>query len=147
MKFELPLRILLIKPTPKVDFGLQKGSGKNYETVQIQQTVSGDLSFTCMVLFSGDKSTDEYPKTGGPFVHGPAGGKFIYINIGVSAGQTHSLWNRRLKIPLTGITWEMTDALLADSGRSIVTHVAGTGKDGSPNCATVKPFSGWEISS
>ena len=32
-----------------------------------------------------------------------------------------------------------------ESNLIIETHVPGTGKDGTPNCATVKPFAGWKV--
>jgi uncharacterized protein DUF5990 len=36
--------------------------------------------------------------------------------------------------------------IIADSSLVLQTKVPGTGKDGGPNCATVKPFSGWHLS-
>ena len=78
-------------------------------------------------------------------MQGPAGNKFIYINIGASAGQIKSPWNRRLKIPLTGISEDTRSKLLADINYFLETKVAGTSKDGSPSCATPKPFDGWKI--
>lgn len=144
MESEITLEIILIKPTPAVVFGLQKGSGNNYETVQKQMSTSNDLSFTFTIKVKGDPVKDKFPKLSGPFVQGPTDNKFVYIDIGTYAGQTDTVWSRRLKIPLTGITWEDIDSLT--SGNSMLqTRVAGTGKDGGPNCATVKPFEGWHI--
>jgi len=80
-------------------------------------------------------------------VQGPTNGRFIYIGIGTLAGQLGSIWSRRLKIPLQGITWEMIEQLLDDSNSILETRVPGTGKDGTPNCATVKPFDGWYVTS
>ena len=50
------------------------------------------------------------------------------------------MWNRRLKIPLVGITQSQIDEILITQG-VLETSVPGTGKDGGPNCATVKPVS------
>jgi hypothetical protein len=36
MESEITLQITLIKPTPNIVFGLQKGTGTNYATVQKQ---------------------------------------------------------------------------------------------------------------
>jgi len=139
----ITLQIILIKPTPGVMFGLQKGSGSNFETVQKQIPVSNDLSFKFTITVKGDRSKDKYPKFSGSFVQGPADNRFVYIDIGTYAGQPGSIWSRRLKIPLTGIAWKDIDSL---SERSMLqTSVPGTGKDGGPNCATVKPFAGWYI--
>src|SRR5918993_6107791 len=142
MDRELTLRIILEKPTAVVDFGLQKGHGSNYETVQTQRSVGKDLRFEGTVRVAGAK--DGSPNFLGPFAQGPAGQKFIYIDIGTYAGQTETCWSRRLKIPLYGIAWKMIDEVI--EGKSLLeTRVAGKGKDGSPSCATPKPFSGWKL--
>ncbi|SDC23305.1 DUF5990 family protein [Pedobacter soli] len=142
---ELPLKITLIKPTPGVDFALQKGSGNIYESVQKQNVSSGDISFSFSLIAKGTRGVDAFPRLSGAFVQGPANGKFIYIGIGTYAGQTNTSWSRRLKIPLTGISWEMLDQLTSDTKSVLYTQVPGTGKDGGPNCATVKPFDGWAV--
>lgn len=140
---EIALQIILNNPTPNVVFGLQEGSGSNYKTVQKQISTFDYLSFTFSVKVKGDKTIDSSPKFTGSFVQGPAAGKFVYIDIGKTAGQFDSIWSRRLKVPLTGITWNDIESL---SGNSMLqTIVPGTGKDGGPNCATVKPFTGWHI--
>ena len=145
MDIEITLQIVLLQPTPGVDFGLQKGAGNNYETIQKQRSDSKDLSFTFTIKIKGDKAQDKLPKLAGSFVQGPTNGKFIYIDIGTYAGQTDTSWSRRLKVPLTGITWEDIDQLIADPNSIMQATVPGTGKDGGPNCATVKPFDGWKI--
>lgn len=91
----------------------------------------------------GDRGKD--PSLTGPYVQGPAGGKFVYIDIGTYAGQTGTHWARRLKIPLTGIKWNTVDKLQANAALVLQTAVPGIGKDGGPNCATVKPFDGWAV--
>jgi len=139
----ITLQIILIKPTKGVDFGLQKGSGNNYETIQKQRSDDQDLLFKFPVNVKGERDKDPLPKFSGHFVHGPATSKFIYIDIGTCAGQTNTCWSRRLKIPLTGITWEDIDKLIAHPDLILETIVPGTGRDGGPNCATVKPFDGW----
>jgi hypothetical protein len=143
MESEITLQIILIKPTPNVIFGLQKGSGNNYETVQKQIFTSSDLSFTFTVKVKGDRSKEELPKFSGNFVQGPVDNKFVYIDIGTYAGQSDTIWSRRLKIPLTGITWKDIDSLSSNSRLQSI--VPGTGRDGGPNCATVKPFGGWHL--
>lgn len=114
METEVTFQIVLLKPIPGVDFGLQKGGGSNYETVQKQRSDSKDLSFKFTVKVKGDKAKDSSPKLAGNFVQGPANGKFIYIDIGTYAGQTGTPWARRLKVPLAGITWKEIDRLIAD---------------------------------
>ncbi len=67
---------------------------------------------------------DDLPNFAGPFVQGPAGERFVYIDIGTYAGQTNTPWSRRLKIPLSGITWDMLR-----SGKVLVARIPGPGKD------------------
>ena len=145
MEFEITLRIILLQPTAGVVFGLQKGSGSDYETIQKQTSDSKDLLFSFEIKTKGERSKDSSPKLSGPFVQGPTAGKFVYIDIGTCAGQTGTPWSRRLKIPLTGITWNMVDQIVADPNLVLECRVPGTGKDGGPNCATVKLFDGWKL--
>jgi hypothetical protein len=145
MESQISLQIILLKPTPTVDFGLQAGSGSNYETVQKQRSCSQDLVFRFTTKIKGDRQKDQAPKLWGPFVQGSSGDKFVYIDIGACAGQADSTWSRRLKIPLTGITWNDVDKLNATPNSILETSVPGTGRDGGPNCATIKPFNGWHF--
>ena len=144
MERELTLRIVLEKPPADVDFGLQKGRGTNYETIQKQRSKEKDLHFELTVGVKESRK-DDLPTLLGPFAQGPPAQRFIYIGIGTYAGQRDSCWSRRLKIPLSGVTWEMVDKVLADPKSVLETRVPGTGKDGGPTCATVKPFAGWKL--
>ena len=102
---EISLRIVLRKPTAGVDFGLQKGRGSKYEVVQKQRSAGKDLEFEFSVGVKTDK--DGAPDFSGPFVQGPRGDRYFYIDIGTYAGQTDSCWSRRLKIPLEGVPGKM----------------------------------------
>ena len=139
---ELTFRIILESPPPGVDYGLQKGGGSDYEVTQKQRSKSGDLRFEFTARVKEGK--DGQPVLLGPFVHGPPGERFVYLDIGTYAGQTDTPWSRRLKIPLRGITWDVVKQA-SRAAQCLETHVAGKAKDGSPSCATVKPFSGWKI--
>jgi len=137
------LRIVLEQPTAGVDFGLQKGHGSAYEVVAKQRSKGGDLEFEFTITVKAGKDT--LPNFAGPFVQGPAGERFVYINIGTYAGQTNTPWSRRLKIPLSGITWDMLR-----SARVLVAHIPGTGKDAGPSCAyewrkRVSPSWQWQL--
>lgn len=144
MENELTFRIVLESPPAGVDFALQKGKGSKYEIVQKQRSASGDLrfKFTARAISDGN---GEAPNLLGPFVHGPPDERFVYIGIGTFAGQTGTEWSRRLKVPLSGITAGSVERAVRDSGAVFETRVPGTGKDGGPNCATVKPFLGWKL--
>jgi hypothetical protein len=143
MNQELPIRIILEGPPIGVDFGIQKGSGNQYETIQKQRSNNNDLCFEFKISIKESKTS--LPNFTGQYVQGPLNERFIYIDIGTCAGQIGSVWSRRLKIPLRDISSETIKLLLTDSSFMLETKIPGTGKDGGPNCATVKPFSGWHL--
>ncbi len=145
MEHILTVKIILEKPTPGVDYGLQEGKGNDFKTIQTKRGNGKDLEFKCSVRvnFTDDKN----PVFLGPCTQGPPGHRFIYIDIGTCAGQKDSCWSRRLKIPLSDITVEMIQQVLSDPKKFIETIVPGSGKGGGPNCGTVKPFNGWKLKS
>ena len=143
MDKELMLRIVLENPPPGIDFGLQKGSGNKYETIQKQRSKDNDLNFELTVKIKNTASAQ--PIFLGPFVQGSSTERFIYIDIGRIAGQLNTVWSRRLKVPLVGITHDMINKVLTGTNLLLEAKVPGTGKDGGPNCATVKPFGGWQL--
>jgi hypothetical protein len=138
MENELEFVIILEKPPAGVDYGLQQGGGSNYQTIQTQRSTGRDLRFKFSLRVREGK--DGRPNFLGPFAQGPAHERFVYLDIGTYAGQTDTAWSRRLKVPLRDITWEMIERK-----KVLETRVSGAAKDGSPNCATVKPFAGWTV--
>jgi hypothetical protein len=138
---EFPLRIVLDTPPVGVMFALQRGKAE-----LVSQTIAtgDDLQFEFVVRAGGRE--EEWPNFLGPFVQGPRGGRFIYVNSGTSAGQANSCWTRRAKIALKGIGWDLIDRALAAPGRVLEARIAGRGRDGGPACATV-PLLGerWKI--
>ncbi len=143
-EIEMPIRIILVDPPPGVDFGIQEGKGNDYKTIQVQRSKASDLQFECSIAVK-DNRTDGPPNFVGTVVQGPPTGRFIYIDIGKSAGQINSCWQRRIKIPLQEITWEMIDSLVDAPKRILQATIPGTDKDGGPSCATVKPIDGWRV--
>ena len=62
--------------------------------------------------------------------------RFVYIRVGKSAGDPTSPWDRRMKVDIHDIPAEILGDAVA--GRGVVELVVhGTGRDGSPACATV----------
>lgn len=143
-EFVVPLRIVLVDPPPGVDFGIQEGKGNDYRTIAVQRSKAGNLALECTIHVKGDR-TDGPPNFAGPISQGPPNGRFIYIDIGKSAGQVDSCWQRRIKVPLEGISWEMVDSVVEKPKRCLQARIPGTGKDGGPICATVKPSKGWTV--
>lgn len=126
---EKTLRIILKEVMPGVDFALQNGHGSKYQPVQRQRaSKKTDLSFEFPVTIKTDKRGD--PDFAGGFVQGGRGDRYVYIDIGTYAGQSGTSWSRRLKVPLSRITWD-----LINSSSILVGEIPGTGKDGGPSCA------------
>jgi len=141
---EVGFRIILQKPPAGVDFGLQMGKGANNVTVQKQRSKGTDLRFEfTLAVVTAQKGG--LPDFRGPGVQGRPGERFVYLDIGRYAGQTNSPWGRRLKVPLAGSTQALVARASADPGAILETRVPGTGRDGGPSCATVKPFDGWKL--
>ena len=138
------MKIVVEGPTNGVDYGVQKGRGNDYETVQTQRSAAHeDMEFEFTLRVNEGK--DGQPNFLGPFAQGPAGGRFVYLDIGTLAGQKDSAWSRRLKIPLAGINWNMVKEAIKKQ-QPLETHVRGRGgPDGGPTCGTIKPFSGWHV--
>jgi|SRR5215217_1825123 len=143
MERQVTLRVIVERPPGGVDIGVQEGHGNNYKTVQTQRLTKQDLRFEFPIRVKEGKNGE--PNFLGAFAQGPATNRFIYLDIGTFAGQTNTQWSRRLKIPLTGITWPMIERA-SDASVIIETRVPGTGRDGGPTCGTVKQFSGWVLS-
>lgn len=141
MTKELTLKIILENPTAGVAYGIQKGKGSNYETIQKQISNSNDLHFELIIAVK--RYEDNEPVFAGPLVQGASKDQFIYIDIGTYAGQENSCWSRRLKIPLKSISKDIIDKL--SPGHVLLAVVQGTGKDGGPTCGTIKPFEGWKV--
>ena len=140
---DVRLRIVLVASPAGVDFGVQDGKGNNYTTIQKQRSKGADLSFEFTVKVKNNRD-DGLPVFLGPLTQGPVTSRFIYIDIGKLAGQSDSCWERRIKVPLSGITWDMIQQVSADPKAVLEAHLPGTAKDGGPSCATVRPIQGWK---
>jgi len=139
MTRELTVRIIVEQPPPEIDFALQKGKGNTYEAIQKQRSDGQDLLFEFRASLK--EGISGVAALGGPFVQGPPGQRFVYIDIGTYAGQTGSSVGRRMKIPLEGIP-----AKFIRAGHVLEARVPGTGRDGGPNCAAVRDLRGWTVS-
>ncbi|HJW16373.1 MAG TPA: DUF5990 family protein [Flavisolibacter sp.] len=141
---DLTLQIALENSPKGVLFGIQKGSGSQYETIQAQSGNGETLNFECTIRLKKDQNGRV--DFSGPMVQGPPGVRFIYIDIGTAAGQHGSEWSRRLKIPLSGYLHPGDDLTSLPADITFKAGINGIGKDGTPACGTVKNFEGWKIS-
>lgn len=130
---ELTLRITLQQPPPGVPFAVQRGKE---EIVDALQSSGCDLTFEVPVAVKSGR--DGSPDFSGPFVQGPPGGRFVYICSGKRAGGLLSPWERRAKVPLGAITWELIRLAERIPHPCLAVSFAGTMKDGGPVCTSIR---------
>jgi|SRR5262245_43308805 len=140
---DIPVRLVLVGPPKGVAFGVQKGRGEESEAVSVQQSRDGDLTFDFSLTLKN--ADDSPPNFTGPFAQGPKGDRFVYIGVGTFAGQKDSCWSRRIKIPLKGISKTLVRDVSSKPGHALVVRIPGTGRDGTPSCATVKSLDDWKV--
>jgi len=126
---EIPLRIVIDNPVPGVLHSLQAKDGNPLDP---QRSTSGEpLAFDFKIRvapgpkFFGDQVRREGPER-----------RFIYVRVGQSAGDFSSPWSRRMKIDIHDLDQQLFDRAAAGQG-VLAIAVNGTGKDGTPACATV----------
>ena len=143
MKRQVNFRLIVEMPLAGVSYAVQRGRSDLLPPVRSSRA---QLSFE-FPLTLADIDADP-PRFTGEFAHGPARKRFIYVNTGTMAGQQHSCWTRRAKVPL----YEIQRSLLAEvlkataGGLVLEARIQGVGKDGGPACATVPILSDWSIS-
>lgn len=142
LRLELPLRIVVRHPPLGVVFAVQGGKEALHPpTRSSQQALVFEVSIEV-----DPASSNGPPRLLGPIVQGPPLGRFLYVNSGNRAGQQGSCWDRRAKVPLGGITWELIRAQQAAPESTLEAEIAGTAKDGGPCCATVPLLGGgWRV--
>jgi hypothetical protein len=128
---EIPMRIVIEQPVGGVLHSLQ---AKDDHPLDPKCSKAGEaLTFDFLVRvgpgakFFGDQVRREGPER-----------RFVYIRVGQAAGDPESPWTRRMKIDIHDIEPELLDAAVNDA-RRIEISIIGTGKDGTPACATVRP--------
>ncbi|THD34775.1 MAG: hypothetical protein E7773_14020 [Sphingomonas sp.] len=127
---EIRFRIVIEQPVPGVRHSLQTG---DTGVLDPKESKAGEpLTFDFPVRVApGPKFFGDQVRREGPVR------RFVYIRIGQSAGDHGSEWTRRMKIDVQDTPQELLDRAMAGEGAVELT-VGGTGKDGTPACATVK---------
>jgi hypothetical protein len=142
MEAEVPLRLTVRRPLAGVALGVQRGRD---ELLAPLRASDGCTVFELSARAAG-VLPDGRPRLLGPFMQGPPAGRFVYVNVGRRAGQPDSPWDRRAKVPLTGISAAILDAWRGQPGAMLSAEIDGIGRDGGPACAAVKLLgNGWHI--
>lgn len=142
MPDSVPFRLVLRDPPPGVEFRLQSGKA---DLVPATRQEGGALEFD-FVLRLRPPTAAEPVRFGGPLVQGRPGGRFLYLNSGSYAGQAGTPWARRAKVSLQGLGPALVGRAQASPGARITGHLAGTGRDGGPVCAsTPLEGAGWSL--
>lgn len=127
---EVPFRIVIENPVPGVRHSLQTGDTGVLDPKESKTGEPLTFDFPVRVApgpkFFGDQVRREGPTR-----------RFVYIRIGTAAGDHASAWTRRMKIDIHDTPQDLLDRAIAGEGIVELT-VDGTGKDGTPACATVK---------
>ena len=127
---EIRMRIVIEQPVPGVLHSLQSGDDKVLDPKASKAGEALAFDFPLRVApgpkFFGDQVRREGPER-----------RFVYIRIGTMAGDHRSPWSRRMKIDVHDIAPDLLDRAMA--GGVIELVIDGTGKDGTPACATVRP--------
>lgn len=126
---EVAMRIVIEQPVAGVRHSLQDKDGGPLDPKASGAGEPLSFDFTIRVgpgpKFYGEQVRREGPQR-----------RFVYIRVGDLAGDHASPWSRRMKIDIHDIGQDLLDAAAMGDGR-IALSVNGTGKDGTPACATV----------
>jgi hypothetical protein len=126
---EIQMRIVIEQPVTGVPYSLQS---KDDGPLGAKRSVSGEaLEFDFPVkVAAGPRFFGEQVRREGPVR------RFVYIRIGQLAGDPSSPWSRRIKVDIHDLAEDLLNRAAAAEG-VIELRVAGTGRDGTPACATV----------
>ncbi|MGY4398106.1 hypothetical protein ACVWZA_003308 [Sphingomonas sp. UYAg733] len=130
-QIEIRLRIVVEQPVAGVLHSLQSGDDLPLDP---KRSDAGEpLAFDFPIrIASGPKFFGDQVRREGPER------RFVYIRVGQAAGDRSSPWGRRMKIDIHDIEQSLLDQAAAGGG-VIEISVNGTGDDGTPACATVRP--------
>jgi len=140
-RFDLPLCIVVEEPVRGLALALQRGQAGKATLLPPARNSSASVAFDLEVTVDGSLP-DGRPRLLGPFVQGPPDARFVYLAVGMRAGQVESPWDGRVKVPLGGLGWDQIEEL-APKGR-LVARMAGQSSKGGPALASVQLLApGW----
>ena len=139
VEYQVTLRLVLLSPLSDVLYCLEDDQGRFVSTTK---STGHDIVFDFPALVKPNRRSKK-PNFTGPFSRGTPAKRFFYINIGQSAGQKDSPWQRRAKVWISGwpkyvqpppaeITWPMVHQVAAETSKVLMTEYRGPADDGSP---------------
>jgi len=128
----VPFRILVHDAPIGVQFALQSGTD---QLLQAVIATAEDLQFEFDLRVQ--LGPDALPNFLGPCAQGPRDARFVYLGSGTRAGQLGTPWDRRAKLGLRTIGWDLLDQLEKTPGGVLETLIPGRAKDGGPVCASI----------
>ena len=138
----LSLRITVVDPPPDILWALQL---RQDELVKPTSNTKTRISFDFTVDVVEISSSRGF-RLRGPAVQGRPGERFVYLRIGVYAGQVGTPIARRAKIGLEGISRKLVEAAKKKRSGVLEVQFAGTDRKGEPACATVPLLgAGWHV--
>jgi hypothetical protein len=141
-KIEVPIRAVIDNPPAGVAWAYQRSKGDLSNLVAPTRTEANRLVFEFSL--QAEPAMDGGVRWLGPGVQGPPDRRFFYLNSGTYAGEQHPTYGRRAKISLMSLSWPMIESLTP--GQALEIRFAGTGSDGGPACASIKPTPpGWRV--
>ena len=127
---EIRVRIVIEQPVVGVLHSLQSGDTGILDPKRSAKGEPLTFDFPLRVA-PGPKFFGDQVRREGPLR------RFVYIRVGQAAGDHASEWSRRMKIDVHDTPQDLLDHAVAGAGVLELT-VEGTGKDGTPACATVQ---------
>lgn len=138
----LSLRISVADPPANIVYALQLGQD---EMAKPTSSTIARISFDFNVEVIEDSSPRGF-RLRGPAVQGRPGGRFVYLRIGLYAGQMGTHIARRAKIGLEGISRKLLEGVKKKGSCVLEVEFAGTDRKGEPACATVPLLGrGWHV--
>lgn len=136
MAQEVRLRLVLVDPLPGVDYGVQKGKGRDYETVAVQRGGGPELALEFSILFEKKECGLVFR---GPFAQGPPRDRFVYVDIGKMAGQTDCGCSARIKVPLGTLSRSLVSRAERKDNAILEARIPGD------STGTTHPLSEWRL--
>lgn len=129
------LRLTIEDPVAGTAYSLQDSKSA---PVGVVAATARPLSFDVPVRIApGPRFLGEFVRREGPQR------RFVYIAIGVQAGDHASPWSRRVKVDVHDVPPQLLERALA--GDILEARLPGRASDGGPSCASLKPIGGWQV--